>query len=181
MVFMSEAFMEYDEWMVVLYDNILILANTDDELLERVILVITKCSELNIVLKMAKTFIGFKTIKFFGYEITDGSYELGNDRKSSVDAIPFPTSTKGMQSFLGSALFFKDFVQKYSDLTAPLHDMTQKNFNWNKDTWVIDYHECFNKLKEAIQVSMTLYFPDYDLEWIMRTDASIIACAAVLF
>ena len=28
---------------------------------------------------------------------------------------------------------------------------------------------------------MTLYFPDYDLEWIMRTDASIIACAAVLF
>ena len=59
--------------------------------------------------------------------------------------------------------------------------MTQKNFNWNKDTWVIDYHDCFNKLKEAIQVSMTLYFPDYDLEWIMRTDASIIACAAVLF
>jgi len=26
---------------------------------------------------MAKTFIGFKTVKFFGYEITDGTY-IGN-------------------------------------------------------------------------------------------------------
>ena len=28
---------------------------------------------------------------------------------------------------------------------------------------------------------MSLHFPDYELEWIMRTDASKVACAAVLF
>ena len=59
--------------------------------------------------------------------------------------------------------------------------MTHKNFNWDPDTWTKDYRAAFETLKEAIQESMTLHFPDYDLEWIMRTDASILAVAAVLF
>ena len=59
--------------------------------------------------------------------------------------------------------------------------MTHKNFNWNPDTWTKDYKGVFENLKQAIQESMTLHFPDYDLEWIIRTDASIIAVAAVLF
>ena len=52
--------------------------------------------------------------------------------------------------------------------------MTQhiKNFNWDKDTRKVDYVKAFEGLKEAIQAAMALHFPDYELEWIMRTDAS---------
>ena len=41
--------------------------------------------------------------------------------------------------------------------------------------------KAFEDFKEAIQAAMSLHFPDYELEWIMRTDASKVACAAVLF
>jgi hypothetical protein len=36
-------------------------------------------------------------------------------------------------------------------------------------------------LKEGIRNSITLFFPDYSLVWVLRTDASDIACGAVLY
>ena len=86
-----------------------------------------------------------------------------------------------MKSFLGSALVFKDFIPNFADLTAPLHDMTHNNFSWDQGTWKRSYIDEFNKLKEAVQASMALHFPDYDQLWILRSDASSLACAAALF
>ena len=134
MTFMKEAFIEYEDWMIVLYDNILVLANTFDEAYEKLELVLKKAAEYNIILKMAKTWLGYRTVKFFGYEITHGSYELGKERKEAIQAIEFPKNQKGMQSFLGSALYFKDLIPNFADHTAPLHDMTHKNFNWDQGT-----------------------------------------------
>ena len=68
-----------------------------------------------------------------------------------------------MQSFLGSVLFFKDFILNFADHTAPLHDMTHKNFNWDQGTWKLSYIDEFNNLKKAVQASMALHFPGYDL------------------
>jgi hypothetical protein len=52
-----------------------------------------------------------------------------------------------MQHFLGSALFFRNFVPNYSDLTAKVHQMAHKDVNWNPQTWTIDYKAEFLKLK----------------------------------
>jgi hypothetical protein len=35
-----------------------------------------------------------------------------------------------MQSFLGAALFFKEFDPNYSKSTSKLNDMSVINFNW---------------------------------------------------
>ena len=82
-------------------------------------------------MKMAKTWLGFKEVKFFGYKCQKGFYSLTEDRKEALLKIPFPTSTKGMQSFMGFALFFKPFMSTYSILAAPLNDMVHKDFNWD--------------------------------------------------
>ena len=79
-----------------------------------------------------------------------------------------PTKTKDMQSFLGSVLFFKDFIPNFAEHAARLHDMTHKNFDWNPKNWTVDYQAAFDNLKEAVMNSMTLHFPDYDKKWIMR-------------
>jgi hypothetical protein len=50
-----------------------------------------------------------------------------------------------MQSFLGSALFFKNFIINYSDLTANLTEMTHKDFNWDEKTRIFDYRGNFDK------------------------------------
>ena len=96
------------EWaIIVIFDNILICASDYDELYERIDIALVLCIKYNVTLKMGKTWLGFQEVKFFGYVCRKGSYELVAERKVALNQISFPTSTKGMQSFLGFALFFK--------------------------------------------------------------------------
>jgi hypothetical protein len=59
--------------------------------------------------------------------------------------------------------------------------MTYKDFNWNPETWTVDYKAEFLKLKEAICKSCTLYAPDNTLPWVGRSDASQCACSIVIY
>ena len=58
--------------------------------------------------------------------------------------------------------------------------MTTAKFDWNPLTWTIDYNTLFLQFKQQLMASVALHFPNYSLQWILRSDASSIACAAVL-
>ena len=107
-------------------------------------------------------------------------YELGESRKAGIMAMQFPTNLKKMQRFLGSALFFKSFIPDYSDHCALLTEMTKKDFDWDPVTWKRDYIALFEKFKVTVINSTAVYFPDYTLDWLLRTDASDLAVGAVL-
>ena len=91
-----------------------------------------------------------------------------------------PHDQKGMQRFLGAALYFKTHIPNYSDLTAELNEMVHKDFNWDEKTWSKDYHGAMARLKDAVLKSATLHFPDYSLPWTLRCDASTVACGGTL-
>ena len=177
---MKQMFGHLDEWCVVIFDNVLIGCNDQKDACYKLKTFLEVCQEHNVHLKMSKTWLGFPVVKFFGYEVSFGKYELGDERKKAVTEIEMPTSQKSMQRFLGAALFFKSFVANYSDAATLLHKMTHKDFNWDTKTWKADYVGAFKKLKEALVASVALYFPDYELPWTLRVDASNIAVGAVL-
>ena len=70
----NDAFTDYEEWMVILNDDILICANTIDvayEAYEKLKLVLQPIHHLSIALKMLKTWwVSFRPIQFFSYKIT---------------------------------------------------------------------------------------------------------------
>jgi hypothetical protein len=125
--------------------------------------VLDRCIERNVFLKFSKSWLGFDHTNFFGCIVKNKCYELSQSRKDGVMEIQFPRNLKMVRSFLGEALFFKYFVPDYSELTAPLHDMTRKDFNWSdKSTWQRDYENVFDKFKHALCKSLSLYYPDYE-------------------
>ena len=176
-----DIFDDFDEWTIRIFDNLLILAHDYDDAYKKTVLFVNRCIDRNVILKFSKTWLGFDEANFFGYVCKYQKFELSQKRKDAIAAIPFPTSKKSMQSFLGTALFFKSFMPHYSTLTAQLNDMVHNNFDWiNKQSWVHDYESIFNNFKIALQDACALHYPDYDLEWILRTDASMYGVAAVL-
>ena len=74
-----------------------------------------------------------------------------------------PTTMKGMQSFLGTALFYKSHVGNFSYKFANLYKMTQETLNWDRSTWVLDYEVEFRRMKTALSNSVANYFPDIEL------------------
>ena len=162
--------------------SLLILANGYAELYERIDLFLDYCIRFNVTLKMAKTWpLGFPSVIFFGYLCRKGSYELTEERKQSLQHIPFPGTLKAMQSFLGFALFFKPFMINNLRLAAPLHDMTRKDFNWDATTWLTDYKAIFDLFKAACVQVMALHYHDPEKYKRVRHDACEKGVRAGLF
>jgi hypothetical protein len=174
-------FEDFNEWIIVIFDNFLVLANDYRDAYSKFKAVLKRCQEYHIVLKFKKSWIGVDTVTFFGYQVTAGSWQLSDERKESVQAITFPDNKKSMQSFLGAALFFHHHIPDYSEWSAKLYEMTHENFQWKPALWSYDYESHFNRFKTAIVNAQTLYFPDYSKEWVLRCDASDYAVGAVLF
>jgi hypothetical protein len=175
-----DVFVDFQSFMITIFDNLLVLCHNYKDAEEKLIKVIDRAYERGMVLKFAKSWIGFKTVTFFGYIISNGKYELSQERKESIQIMPMPINQKQMQRFLGAVLFFKSFIPTFSNLTSPLYAMTKNGFDWHAKTWTEDYLAYFQKLKDCLQEATAIHFPDYELNWIMRVDASDIAVGVVL-
>ena len=174
-------FQDFSEWTIVIFDNFLVLASSYEDCYNKLELILKRCHERHLVLKFSKSWLAVQECTFFGYLVSQGATEMSLTRKAAIDDFPMPTSTKLMQRFLGMGNFFQPHVPCYSQLTAPLHDMTKAGFNWDPTTWTVDYVDVYSKFKAALIGAVKVYFPDYNLPWVLRTDASEIACGGVLF
>ena len=179
--YVMEMFKDFSEWAITIFDNVLLLAHDEHDACDKLERFLGRCAERNVILKMQKTWLGFSSVKFFGYKVSYGKYEMDDERKKTISEYTMPTTQKGMQRFLGAALFFKSFVPEYSRIAASLHEMTRKDFDWKESTWKKDYRSSFEELKDALVKSQANHFPDYDLPWVLRVDASDVAVGAVLF
>lgn len=76
---------------------------------------------------------------------------------------------------------FLRFIPNYSAVAMNITDMSSKTFNWDETTWIVNHRAAFDRFKDAIQASLTLFYPDYGLNWILRTDASLTGCGVILY
>jgi hypothetical protein len=183
MLVMSEVFADCTEWMIVIFDNLLIMATDYDDAYDKAFKVLSRCRDRKVVLKLSKSKFGYDSVDFFGYKCRKSTYELSEERKLSVTAVQFPTGgnkSKSMQRFLGAAMYFKPFIYKYSEKTALLYDMIRKDFDWKESNWNYDYRQAFEDFKADILHSFTLYHPNYSLPWYLYVDASDFAVGGVL-
>lgn len=182
-------FAEMKDRLITIFDNFLLLAVDEEDMIIQFNRFMKICTKSNMKLKLSKCNFGITEVNFFGYLINGISFRLDDTRGADIAKIPFPADVgtndaakkKYMQSYLGAGNFYCDFIPNYSVTTAPLYDMIKKNFNWDINTWTIDYRAIFQQHKDAIQNSYTLYYPDYNKEWVIRTDASEKGCGGILF
>jgi hypothetical protein len=174
-------FADFESWIIVIFDNFLVLASDYADAEVKLELVLRRCQERRLVLKMKKSWIGTDVVTFFGYEVHPGSWSLSRSRKDAIAEMIFPTTQKQMQSFLGAANFFHTHIPNYASWASSLYECTAAGFSWTESQWTKDYRALFDLFKTAIEASVTLHFPDYSLPWIIRSDSSDHAVGAILF
>ena len=185
----SDIFADFGDDVIVAFDNLLLLCNSIEHgnaLLKKLLM---RCRERNVFLKLSKTNIMVKECNFFGYKVTcaddtgrKGTIAIADDKREQIDAMPFPTNVKQMRSFIGSTVYYSNFIPHYSTVMAPLVDMTTDKFtSWNDEAVMTTKREAFQAYKDALASAMFLAYPDYSLPWTLRTDASQYGVGAVLF
>ena len=176
----KEIFSDFDDWAIVIFDNMLILCSDPADAYKKLQIVVERCLERNLVLKMAKSHLGYREVEFFGYTCRHKSYEVSVSKKKALADIEFPSTTKKARSLLGKGVFFASFTPNYSTLTGHLTDLTKKTFDWKESTWKHDYRKEFKAFILGLQNACELFYPDYNLDWVLRTDASELGVGAVL-
>ena len=198
---MMELFKGFDDWLLVIFDNCVIGGNSMDELMDRYELFIARCQEKNIFLKLSKSYFGVTEVYFFGYIVDRNGFRFDQERLQGLSKYTFPTTgtdaqrKTAMQQFLGAANFFRpayvyasgpksavpERTQLWTDLTGGLYETTNKNFNWDATTYITNYAAAFRRLQDMLLDASKIFFPDYELPWILRTDASVQGIGAILF
>ena len=160
----KKVFKNIDDWAIVIFDNLLLLASDMQDAMHKLKLIIELCVKHNVKLKMAKSYLGFTEVKFFGYTCRHKSYEVSKDKKEALGLIRMPDTTTKARSLLGKGVFFAPFTPNYTKLVAHLTDMTKKSFNWNRETWKHDYEAEFHNFIAGLQEASEVFFPDYELD-----------------
>ena len=71
-----KVFSDFEDWIIVIFDNFLILAHDFIDATSKLELVLLRCQQHCLVLKMKKSWIGTDVVTFFGYEVRPGSWSL---------------------------------------------------------------------------------------------------------
>ena len=105
---------------------------------------------------------------------------LDKQKVSAVKEWPTPQSTADVCTFLGLASYYRRYIQNFSNITKPLHELTQKNV---KFVWSQEHIESFNALKDKLVQAPVLTYPQFKQDsapFILQTDASSVGLGAVL-
>jgi hypothetical protein len=109
--------------------------------------------------------------------ISDKGIEASPEKVKAIQEYPTPKTVKERRAFLGLASFYRRLVPNFAHIAKPMTQLTRKDkkFDWDKQC-----QEAFETLKHELSTTPVLAYPDFKLHFIVTTDASKIAIAAVL-
>ncbi len=152
----------FPDFVIVIFDNLLILGHDETDMLIKIEQVFDKCIEHNMFLNVNKSDFCVTEIDFFGYICSKNSYRLNEAKFESIRTLVMPSDLKAMRSFLGTAVFFQPFVPNFVDHAAPFYDTTRKEVKWPlDDAWVQTLLPKFANFINALLNALKLFYPDY--------------------
>jgi len=117
--------------VIVYMDDILIFAETEEEIEKYTNEVLQILQDNDLYLKPEKCEFNKTSMKYLGFVITPGKIEMDPTKLRGITEWPAPRNLRQLQSFLGFGNFYRRFIHHYSDLTKPLNELLQKKTKWN--------------------------------------------------
>ena len=117
------------------------------------------------------------SVKYLSYCLSPEGLTMSPDKVTTIANWPEPCKVKDVQSFLGFANFYRQFIFNYSDVTVLLTQLTRKDAPWNFSE---ECRHSFNALKHAFTTTpiLTHFIPDTPIT--VETDALDYAVTRIL-
>lgn len=104
-----------------------------------------------------------------GHVFTSEGLKPNPSKIKAITEMEAPENVTALQRFLGMVNYLGKFIPGFSDLSAPLRELTHKDVEW---CWLKQYQDTFNKLKEVITSPPTLRSYDVKKPVTLMCDAS---------
>jgi hypothetical protein len=164
--------------LIVYLDDILIYAETEEEH-DRIVTDILKClAENRLAISQDTCFWSTTRVDFLGYVISKDGIKMAQDKVQCIQDWERPRGLRDIQSFIGFANFYRQFIKGFSKIAKPLSDSTKGSpKDW---IWTDAMTQSFEKLKHCFTTAPILTHFDPHRKCIVETDASDFALGGTL-
>ena len=136
-------------------DDFVILAKTNEELEERTIQFLKIAEKHNLCFKQSKYDFNMEEISILGVVVGKGQVKMEQEKIKAVKEWKTPMKIKNIESFLGFANFYRQFIHNFSHTARLLNKLKgKKEWKWEKE-----HQEAFDELKEKITSQPVLSLP----------------------
>ena len=149
-------------------DDILLQAETLEEIYRLLYAVLLRCREHNLTLSRGKLEVG-TSVKFAGYLIGADGIRPDPEKIRALSDFPAPHDVTSLRSFLGLANQLGMFVPDMSHMSDSLRPLLRKNAVF---IWDPEHQRAFQKMKDLLTSPLVVGPFDPSLETELLTDAS---------
>ncbi|CAM4600550.1 unnamed protein product [Caretta caretta] len=116
----------FGEFAATYLNDVAIVSDSWAEHLENLQAVFQRIREAGISVKAKKCLIGLNRVTYLGHQVDQRTINPLQAKVNAIQNWPVPKSKKQVQSFLGLAGYYRQFVPHYSQIATPLTDLTRK-------------------------------------------------------
>ena len=162
---------------LVYLDDIIVMGRSFEEHLGNLNLVLEWLRDANLKVKPVKCALFQEQVCYLGHIISSKGIATDPSKTSKITKWPIPTTVQQVQQFLGLASYYRKFIKDFATVAKPLHRLTEQGrpFRWTEDC-----ASAFAELKLRLTSAPILTYPDFQLPFILDTDASNTGVGAVL-
>jgi hypothetical protein len=131
----------------------------------------------DLYLEPAKCTFEQPEMDYLGIVIKHGEIHMEQVKVDKVKTWKSPTTVREVRKFLGFTGYYRYFIQNYSSIARPLHQLTHKGVKWH---WETEHQRAFEQLRDIMCTKPVLRQPNYDKTFFVHTDASSYGAGAVL-
>ena len=150
-----------------------VLNHTDDfkEHLDTQQEIYNRLRDNKLTLKVAKTHLNQDQIKFLGHILVKGGRYPDPKAVEAILEWRDPRTAKEVRQFLGSTLYYREYIYNYSDLAMPLYNLIKKGVIVENE-WKKEIHgEAVKELKRALATPPVLMSIDSSKPFRLKIDA----------
>ena len=163
---------------VAFIDDVAVYSETWEDHLQHSADTLDRFREAGLTAKPGKCKLGMCHTTYLGHQVGGGLVKPEMTKVEAVREYPRPENKTQVRAFLGLTGYYRKFIPNFSEVAAPLTDLTRKGSGrllWNREC-----ESAFKALKEVMCTLPVLWSPNYQKTFILQTDASQRGLGAVL-
>jgi hypothetical protein len=168
----------------VYLDDICTWADTIEELASNLEKIFERLEKYNITLNPKKCRFGMSEVEYVGHVIDEHGLAFSPAKLDKIKTFRRPASKKDLKSFLGLASYFREHVNHYAELAAPLNSLLEsytKKGRHQKLEWTPETDLAFESLKTAVITCPKNHWLTPGHPIFVNTDASDYGIGAYLY
>ena len=161
----------------VYIDDIVVVGCSIDHHLNNLEQIFQRLRHYNLKLNPQKCKFFRTEVTYLGHKITNNGIWPDDSKFQTIRDYPEPTNTDEVRRFVAFCNYYRKFVPNFAHIAKPLNNLLKKGttFTWNEER-----RRSFLLLKRHLLSPRILQYPDFSKDFILTTDASDVACGAIL-